>query len=186
MPTACVLHEQSTNHISLKNVIQSHPLHRMHLGQYQVPSSSNQKMETAIWRAECSQVAGLVQKVNRSSSKAPSLCAAVLHAVVFCSKILIIMSNQCANAYKSAEGIGSTNGQGLIWVRHKFGRKSHACVNKKKNLTLQYSKQMAVHTNIRENLYSALDVSYGSILYRMTADRHLHSTFKGTSRFTLF
>ena len=45
-------------------------------------------MGTAISCAKCSQVAGLFQKFGRDSSKAPSLCAAVLSAAPFHSKIV--------------------------------------------------------------------------------------------------
>ena len=87
-----------------------------------------------------------------------------------------------------AEGTGSTNGQGLIWVRHKFGRKMlkpmHVWTKKIKDKIWHCNipNKMAVHTNIRDKLYNALDVckAYGSIPCSMTADRHLHLTFKGT------
>ena len=47
-------------------------------------------MGTAISCTKCSQVAGLIQKLVETprTSKAPSLCPAVLCAAVFCSKIL--------------------------------------------------------------------------------------------------
>ena len=42
----------------------------------------DREMGTAISCTECSQVAGLIHKIGRDSSKAPSLRAAVLHAAV--------------------------------------------------------------------------------------------------------
>ena len=42
----------------------------------------DQDMGTAISCTKCSQVAVLIQKIGRSSSKAPSLCAAVFHSQV--------------------------------------------------------------------------------------------------------
>ena len=53
-------------------------------------------MGTAISCTECSQVAGLIQKLVETprSSKAPFLRAAVLHAAVFCSKILCSNRNR--------------------------------------------------------------------------------------------
>ena len=74
-------------------------------------------MRTAISCTKCSQVAGLIQKVGRSSLKALSL-----HTGDFPSKIkaiIIAMHYQCTNAvfvhaYRSAGGTGSTNGQGLV------------------------------------------------------------------------
>ena len=90
------VHEQSKNHISLiktgLDVTQSHPLRRMRFGQYQASSAAlgKREMETTISCTKCSQVAGLTQKLVETprTSKAPSLRAAVLHAAVFCSKIL--------------------------------------------------------------------------------------------------
>ena len=69
-----VVHETSP----LKNR-PSHPLRRTRFGQYTRPHQlhCDQEMGTAISCTECSQVAGLIQKVDTSSSKAPSLCAAV-------------------------------------------------------------------------------------------------------------
>ena len=52
-------------------------------------------MGTAISRTKCSQVAGLIQKVGRSSSEASSLCAAVLQAAVFHLKIVAIINVIC-------------------------------------------------------------------------------------------
>ena len=72
-----VLHEQSTNHISLKkiglDVLQSHSLCRICFAHYLI---SYAEMGTAIL---CIQIAGLIQS-GRESSKAPSLCAAVFHS----------------------------------------------------------------------------------------------------------
>ena len=50
----------------------------------------DREVGTAISCTKCSQVAGLIQKLVEPprSSKAPSLCAAVLRAAVFRSKIL--------------------------------------------------------------------------------------------------
>ena len=57
--------------------------HQLHWGE--------RVMGTAISCTECSQVAGLIQKVSRSSSKAPCLHAAVLHAAVFRLRIVVII-----------------------------------------------------------------------------------------------
>ena len=68
-----------------------------------------------------SQVAGLIQKVSRSSSEVSSLRAVVLRAAVFHSKIVafIIMFvdahanlNMCI--YGSTGGTRSTNEEGLV------------------------------------------------------------------------
>ena len=48
--------------------------HQLHWG--------DQKMWTAISYTECSQMVGLICKASRDSSKAQSLCAAVLRAAV--------------------------------------------------------------------------------------------------------
>ena len=69
-------------------------------------------MGTAISCTECSQVAGLIQKLVETprSSKAPSLHAAVLCAAVFHSKILhmytcigetIVLSGSCNSDLRS-------------------------------------------------------------------------------------
>ena len=56
--------------------MQSHPLRRTRFGQYQASSAA---LGTAIISCvECSQVAGLIQKVGGSSLEASSLRAAVL------------------------------------------------------------------------------------------------------------
>ena len=52
--------------------------HQLHWGDWE--------MGTAISYTKCSQVAGLIQKIGRSSSKAPSLHAAVLCMTFFCSR----------------------------------------------------------------------------------------------------
>ena len=51
-------------------------------------------MGTAISCTECSQMAGLIQKLVVDFSKAPSLCEAVLCAAVLCSNIAIIIVNR--------------------------------------------------------------------------------------------
>ena len=48
--------------------------HQLHWG--------DQEMGTAVLCMKCSQVAGLIQKVSRCFSKAPSICAAVLQLKV--------------------------------------------------------------------------------------------------------
>ena len=73
------LHEQSTKHMSLKiglDVIQS----QLRWG--------HQEMGTAISCTECSQMAGLIQKVVETPRKHLSLHVAVLCAAVFHSKII--------------------------------------------------------------------------------------------------
>ena len=67
-------------------------------------------MGTAISCTECSQVAGLIQKLVETprSSNAPSLRVVVLHAAVFHSKILcsdrdrhvyVLSVHKCAHAH---------------------------------------------------------------------------------------
>ena len=48
------------------------------LGLISSAACGNWEMGTAISCTECSQVAGLIRKVDRSSSKLPFLCAAIL------------------------------------------------------------------------------------------------------------
>ena len=72
------------------DVMHSHPLRRTRLGEYQASSAVLRwrEMGTVFSCTKCSQMAGLIQKFGRDSSKAPSLCAAVLHAAVFHLKIV--------------------------------------------------------------------------------------------------
>ena len=64
------MHEQSRNHISLikqaYDVMQSHPLHRTHFHQLRW---GDREMGTAISCTECSQVAGLIQKLVETPQK---------------------------------------------------------------------------------------------------------------------
>ena len=90
------------NHISLKiglDVMQSHTLRRMCFGQYQAPPAV--LYGTGRWellshaKNACRQVAGLIQKVGGSSSKASSLHAHVLRSKIVA--IVIITYCRCAN-----------------------------------------------------------------------------------------
>ena len=60
-------------------------------------------MGTAISCAECSQMAGFIQKFGRDTLKAPCLRATVLHAAVFLLKIvvaIVIIDHQVLSVYK--------------------------------------------------------------------------------------
>ena len=83
----CCVHEQSAKFISFKkglDVMRSHALCRTCFDQYQAHQLhwGDWEMETASSCTEWSQMAGLIHKVGRGSSKASSLHAAVLCAGV--------------------------------------------------------------------------------------------------------
>ena len=61
------------------------------------------EMGTAISCAECSHMAGFIQKFGRDTLKAPCFCATVLHAAVFHLKIVVtvvIIDHQVLSVYK--------------------------------------------------------------------------------------
>ena len=96
---ACINNQRTTSplKIALDVNMQSYPLPAEHVSANTKPHQlcwGDQEMETAISYTECSQMAGLIQKVSIESSKASSLCAAALHASVFRSKIVAIHSDR--------------------------------------------------------------------------------------------
>ena len=68
-------------------------------------------MGTPISCTKCSQVAGLIQKVSRNSSKVSSLRAAVLHAVLS-FEVIIVTFCRSGNACARVQSTGGTESTG--------------------------------------------------------------------------
>ena len=127
-------YEQSTKHIFLNKMLdvrQSHPLCTIHFGQYILSLImqlrwGDLEIGAVMSCPESSQLSGLIQKVGRSYLKALSLCAAVLHAAVLCSKTIArLMCHLCINTYLHTHVQKAVKVSKVISnkVRHKLDRK---------------------------------------------------------------